>query len=217
MKKLCIIIACMCVSMVCRAQFTSPMYNDQRAWSVGLDKNTSVYVNHSWMSGFHTAFKHTVIADKVEYQSYRLDGGYLWSNPYVNIDASPFFTGDWKMSFWNVGLQLSAVNQWKSEYFRCGIKYIPYYDSELRMQHGWAVGLEANVSKDVSLIMEYGRTPEYRIAYNRLYAGVVFKVFNLMVKPMFEMPIYDTGIHPSHGKVVVSLSYGFGKTLVKKQ
>lgn len=196
---------------VSQAQLSGAMFDKGQGITIGLEKNSSVFLEYNWKQGFHVGAKHTVIVDKVEYQSLRIEGGYTWMNDYVHLDASPFVTSDWKGSFYNVGLRIGALSNYYSKYVRIGAEYVPYYDSDLKMQHGWAVMGQVNVTKEVALLAEYSRKPDYRIAYKRFYTGAKFHVKNLSVIPMLEVPIYDGGLHASHSSVVVNLAYTFAK------
>ena len=100
-------------------------------------------------------------------------------------------------------------NLWNDNIVKIGAEYIPYYDKDLKFQHGWSVGAQTKLYKQISLFAAYGRKPDYRIAYERLYFGFDFEYKELWVKPMAEIPSYDSGIRWSHSKIVVSMSYNF--------
>lgn len=193
------------------AQVPELMYGRNQGVTLGLEKNNSVFLEYILKNGFGVGVKHTVIVDKVEYQSFRIEGGYTWNNNYIALNASPFMTSDWKGSFYNVGTHLGVLSNYYSNYARIGAEYVPYYDSDLKMQHGWAVKGLVNVTKEMALLAEYSRKPDFRIAYKRMYAGAKFHVKNLTVTPMLEVPIYDGGLHASHSSVVVNLAYTFAK------
>lgn len=177
--------------------------------TIGIEKNYSAAFEYDWKQGFFVGAKHTLVADKVDYQSFRAMGGYRWRNPYISISSTAFATSDWKASFGNVGAIVQVNSEYFSKYAKIGAEYIPYYDSGLGFQHGWSVSGEVNITRDISLLSEFGRKPDYRIAYKRVYAGAKFHVQNLTVVPMLEIPIYDSGLHASHSGIVVSMSYSF--------
>lgn len=211
MKKFIILFSCL--SLVCPvyAQFSSALPVEKKGFSIGVEKNFSAFLEYGWTKGFHVAFKHTVIADKLEYQSFRFEGGYVWRPKFVDVDFCPFAATDWKASFVNVGMKIILKNSIFSDKVRVGVQYIPVFDNETKFLNGWSVGVEGQVHKNISIFAEYGNYPDFRVSYKRLYAGLSFCVKNLQVRPMFEMPFYDSGLHPSHGKVVVNVCYMFEK------
>lgn len=208
-----LILCLLIISKACLsyAQFTETNLKDVEGLSVGLEKNTSLWLDYGFKSGVHVKMKHTAIADNFSRQMWRAEVAYDFSNKYFAIHANPFVASDWKTSFVNIGSYLSINNIWKNDFFQIGAEYVPFYDSELKFQNGWAAAAQVSLFKDVSLFAEYGKKPDYRIAYQRLYMGLTFKVLNLMVKPMLEVPFYDSGLQIDHSKVVVSFSYSFQK------
>lgn len=211
MRNQLIILLLLLLPICTHAQVSELMYGRSQGITLGLEKNNTVFLKYNWRNGFSVGAKHTVIVDKVEYQSFRIEGGYTWNNNYITLNATPFVTSDWKGSFYNAGASLGLLSNYYSKYARIGAEYVPYYDSDLKMQHGWAVKGLVNVTKEIALLAEYGRKPDYRIAYKRMYTGVMFQVENLTVMPMLEIPIYDGGLHASHSSVVVNLAYRFEK------
>ncbi len=209
MKKLLFAVMLCCIPIIGNAQFSNSTYLMKQGISVGLEKNTTAFLNYEWNKGFFVKAKHTVIADRVKYQSFRLDGGYKWDNKYVQLAASPFVTSDWRGSFWNVGMEIGIISNYFSQYFRIGGQYVPYYDCDLNMQHGWSIAGLVNITKEIALFAEYCNKPEYRIAYKKVYTGISFNVKNLAVAPMIEIPIYDGDFHGSHSSVAVNLVYTF--------
>ena len=191
------------------AQFSGFNMVNVDGLSVGLEKNNSVWADYAFKNGFHINIKHTAIADELSRQSWRISALYGMDLKVVQAVATPFVTSDWKTSFYNFGLSLKFRNLWKDKIVKFGVEYIPYYDKELRFQNGWAVGTQVRLYKQVSCFTEYGRNPDYRIAYERMYLGFVIEAKDLCVKPMLELPSYDSGIRWTHSKIVVSLYYNF--------
>lgn len=206
-KKLVLIFSLITTSVFAQNTFQFPTADE--GITIGIEKNYSAALEYDWKQGFFVGAKHTLVADKVDYQSFRAMGGYRWRNPYITLSATTFATSDWKASFWNVGAIVQVNSEYLSKYARIGAEYVPYYDSGLGLQHGWSLSGEVNVTRDISLLSEFSRKPDYRIAYKRVYAGVKFHVQNLTVVPMLEIPIYDGGFHASHSSMVVSMSYFF--------
>lgn len=198
-----------CIATSTFAQFSSPIPSKNNGVTIGLKKNYSAFIEYGWKSGFYMGAKHTVIADRVDYQSFRFVCGYGWTTPYVQFSISPFATSDWKSSFWNMGASLNVSCECFSGHVSMGAEYLPYYDSALDWQSGWALSGAVNLTKELSLIAEYSRRPDYRIAYRRVYVGASFHVSNLVVAPMVEFPLYDAGFHASHSSVIVSMAYRF--------
>ena len=191
------------------AQFASPLPYMEEGVTIGLEKNYSAFLGYGWKSGFFLNAKLTLVVDKVDYQSFRIEGGYHYVSSYVQLSASPFVASDWNGSFWNVGASIGVTANYFSQYARVGVQYVPYYDSDLKMKHGWSAAGIVNITKEIALLAEYSRKPDYRISYKRMYSGVMFRVNNLTVTPMLEIPIYDGGLHASHSSVVVGLGYRF--------
>ena len=177
--------------------------------TVGLEKNYSIWVDYGFKNGIHINAKHSVIADKLSKQSWRLSASYSVNINIIQATATPFISSDWFTSFYNMGFSVKLVNLWKDNIVKIGAEYIPYYDKDLKFQHGWAVGAQTKLYKQISLFAEYGRKPDYRIAYERMYLGFDIKTRDLCVKPMIEIPSYDSGIRWTHSKIVVSMCYSF--------
>lgn len=211
MKKAFLALLLCFISLVANAQFSSPESIYGKGFTIGLEKNTSAFLEYEWQKGFFVGAKHTIIIDKVDYQSFRVEGGYNWDNKFVQMTAAPFVTSDWKGSFWNIGMNIMAISNYLSDYARIGAQYVPYYDNDLKMQHGWSVSGMVNITKEIALLAEFSRKPDYRIAYKRVYAGLSFHIKNLTVVPMVEFPIYDSEFHASHSSVVVNVAYTFVK------
>lgn len=108
-----------------------------------------------------------------------------------------------------MGTQITVVSKIFDTYGNLGLSYIPYYDLELKVNNGWSVSSKINIIDNISFVAEYGSVPDYRIAYKRLYLGVIFKVKNLVVYPMSEILLYESEPHLSHSQVVVSMCYAF--------
>lgn len=176
MRNQLIILLFLLLPICTHAQVSELMYGRNQGVSLGLEKNNSVCLEYNWKNGFGVGVKHTVIVDKVEYQSFRIEGGYTWNNNYIALNAIPFVTSDWKGSFYNLGSHIGLLSNYYSKYARLGAEYVPYYDSYLKMQHGWAVKGLVNVIKEIALLAEFSRKPDYRIAYKRVYAGAKFQV-----------------------------------------
>lgn len=209
MRKLFFTIMLLCIPLIGNAQFSDATYLKKQGFSIGLEKNSTAFLDYEWSKGFFVEAKHTVIADKIKYQSFRIEGGYKWDNEYIQLSASPFVTSDWRGSFWNAGMKIGLISNYLSRFFRIGGQYVPYYDCDLKMQHGWSIAGLVNITKEIALFAEYCQKPESRVAYKKVYAGVSFNVRNLVVAPMIEIPIYDGGFHASHSSVAVNLAYTF--------
>lgn len=192
---------------LCHGQSSDSYIAHLEGISVGIDKNNSVWADYGLKNGIHINFKHTVIADELSKQSWRISALYSKDLKVVQTVIAPFVTSDWYTSFYNVGLAIKLRNLWKDNIIKIGIEYIPYHDMDLKFQNGWAVGLAKRLYKQASLFLEYGRKPDYRIAYERLFVGFDIIAKDLCVKPMIEIPSYDSGIRWNHSKVVVSMYY----------
>lgn len=191
------------------AQYSDSDLKSRDGVSIGIEKNNSVWLDYCFKKGFHICLKHTAIADKLHRQSWRMGASYDLTPKYVKINLNLFLTSDWYTSFVNTGCSFKLTNQWKGDVFRIGVEYVPYYDNDLKFQYGWAVAAQVRVHKDMSLFAEYGRKLDYRILYQRAYVGFEIKVAALYVKPMLEIPVYDSGIRFDHSKVVISTFYTF--------
>lgn len=197
------------LSVHCQAQFSDLNIVDENGLTVGLEKNTSVWADYGFKNGIHVRVKHTAIVDDLERQNWRVLASYSTKMKVVQAIASPFVTSDWYTSFYNVGFFLKLRNLWRDDIIKIGVEYIPYYDKDLKFQNGWAVGAQMRIYKQIALFAEYGRKPDYRIAYEKMYFGSDITVKDLCVKPMIEIPSYDSGIRWTHSKIVVSMSYSF--------
>lgn len=194
-------------SVHCHGQFSDVCVSNVRRLSIGLEKNNSVWADYGFKNGIHVNIKHTAIADDLDRQSWRVSASYGTELKVVQTNASPFVTSDWYTSFYNFGLSLKIWNLWKDKTVKVGVEYIPYYDKDLKFQNGWAIGAQTRLYKQISIFAEFGRKPDYRIAYERMYLGFDITAKDLCVKPMIEIPSYDSGIRWNHSKVVVSMYY----------
>lgn len=197
------------------AQFSNTDLRYTYGMIVGIEKNNSVWLDYGFDKSFHINIKHTAMADKLYRQSWQISGSYNITPKHIQVNLSPFLTSDWYGTFVNYGCSFRLSNLWRKERFMLGIEYVPYYDNELRSQNGWALAAQVKVQKDISFFTEYGRKPDYRIAYKRVYSGFEIIVADLYVKPMLEIPIYDSGLRLDHSKLVVSMFYSFKKNRKK--
>lgn len=191
------------------AQFSDTNLRETDGLSVGIEKNNSGWIDYGLNNGLHANIKHTLIADKLPRQSWRVGASYNFAPKYVQVNVAPFVTSDWYASFVNVGSSIQVSNLWMADRFMIGAEYVPYYDSDLKFQNGWAFAAQARIHKNISLFAEYGRKPDFRIAYERAYLGFDIKVLDLNVKPMLEIPVYDSGVRFDHSKIQVSACYTF--------
>lgn len=196
-------------SISCYGQFSDYIV-DVNKLSMGLEKNNSLWVDYGFKNGINVNFKHTAIADELSLQSWRISALCSSDLKIVRAIVTSFVTSDWHTSFYNIGLSLKLSNLYKDNIVKLGAEYVPYYDKDLKFQNGWAVGAQTRLYKQISLFLEYGRKPDYRIAYERLYLGFDISAMDLRVKPMIEIPSYDSGIRWTHSKIVVSMYYTFG-------
>ena len=199
------------MSIQSHGQFADVELTNKRWLTLGLEKNNSVWADYGFKNRIHISGKHTAIADKLSEQSWRLSASYIANIDVIQATVNPFVTSDWNTSFYNLGLSVKLRNLWKNNIVKIGTEYIPYYDKDLKFQHGWAVGVQTKFYKQISLFAEYGRKPDYRIAYERMYLGFDIAYKEICVKPMIEIPSYDSGIRWTHSKIVVSMSYNFEK------
>lgn len=193
----------------CYAQFSNLDVIGLEGLTVGLEKNNSLWADYGFRNGIHVNFKHTVYADKLSKQSWRVSVLYSKDFKIIQTAATAFVTSDWQTSFHNIGCSLRLRNLWKEDIVKIGVEYIPYYDNDLKFQNGWSAGTQIRLYKQISFLAEYGRKPDYRIAYKRMYLGFDFSELNLCVRPMLEIPFYDSGLQWNHSKVVVSMFYNF--------
>lgn len=191
------------------AQFSDTDLRETDGLSVGIEKNNSGWIDYGLKNGLHVNVKHTLIADKLPRQSWRVSASYNLAPKYVLVSVAPFVTSDWYTSFVNIGSSIKVSNLWRADRFMIGAEYAPYYDSDLKFQNGWAFAAQVRIHKNISLFAEYGRKPDYRIAYERAYLGFEVKVLDLNVKPMLEIPVYDSGVRFDHSKIQVSACYTF--------
>jgi hypothetical protein len=209
MNRIIIIFLLIFVSIQSHGQFSDIDLVNVNGLTIGLEKNNSIWAGYGFKNGIHVIAKHTAIADELSRQSWRISALYGVDLKIVQAVATPFISSDWKTTFYNVGLSLKLRNLWKDNFVKIGAEYIPYYDRDLKFQHGWAVGVQTKLYKQISLFAEYGRKPDYRIAYERMYLGFDIKAKDLCIKPMIEIPSYDSGIRWTHSKIVVSMCYCF--------
>ncbi len=198
---------CLCSNVW--AQFSDSDLRPVNGLSIGLEKNNSLWVDYGFEKGIHLNVKHTAIADKLPRQSWRIGASYNFTPKYIQLNLNPFITSDWYASFVNVGCSFKLSNLLKDDKFKIGAEYMPYYDNDLTFQNGWSIAAQVHVYKALSLLSEFGRKPDYRIAYKRFYIGLEAKISDLSVKPLLEIPIYDSGVRFDHSKIVVSCFYTF--------
>ena len=209
MNRIVIFLLMLCLYSSIYAQYSNSDLRKVDGLSLGLEKNNSVWLDYGFKRGFHIHVKHSAIADKLPRQSWQIGASYNYWRKDIGFCLSPFLTSDWYVSFVNWGCSFKLSSFWKKEVIKVGIEYLPYFDSDLKFQNAWAVAAQTLLHKNISLFAEYGRKPDYRIAYKRAYLGFEMKAAELYVKPMLEIPIYDSGIRFDHSKIVVSLFYNF--------
>lgn len=195
------------LSMNSFAQFSEMNMANAKGWSLGLVKNDMLFADYGLNNGLHFQLKQSLIADELKQEYDVLSVSYKLPVSAVELLAEAFAGTDWHGSYLNAGSRISIAGG--SEGFKIGAAVIPYYDSDLDYQTGWSFAASAKLYKDISLFGEFGRQPEYRIAYNRAYLGFDIKYAHLDIKPMLQIPCYDSGVRLDHSKVVVSLSYNF--------
>lgn len=193
-----------------KAQFISPVSSYIDGISIGIEKNKSFFIEYG-NKGFNARMKHTIIVDRIKYQNFRVEGGYFFNTKSVDLTCDLFYSSDWNFSNYNIGSQISLISRIFDKYGNIGISYVPYYDKELKFNNGWTVSGKVNATKEISFVVEYGKVPDYYIAYNRLYIGAILKVNNLSVYPLIEIPIYESESHFSHSQMLVSVCYTLGK------
>lgn len=213
MKKLLSSVALIVISIIsANAQLVSPTTQYKEGISLGLEKNKILFLEYA-KNGFVGRVKQTLIADKAKYQYFRVEGGYDFQTEFVDMAIDVFYSSEWLFESYNIGSQISFTSSIYDKYGNIAVRYIPYYDKDLKFNNGWSVSGKLNVTETISFVAEYGRVPDFRIAYKRLYLGAIFTVKNLSVYPILEIPLYDNEIHLSHSQVCVSLSYTLGKWL----
>lgn len=67
--------------------------------------------------------------------------------------------------------------------------YQPFYDSELKGEHGYQFQITAIPLEEVQLFLGLKNIPDYRDVEQRYLAGATFKVRNLRVSPEISTPI----------------------------
>ena len=201
-------------SIALRAQLCSPFSSFADGVSVGLEKNRSFVLEYG-KGGLGVRFQQSLTFDRARHQYLRIESGYTLNIKALDISCDLFYSSNWKFDKYNIGSQISIYSRFFDRYGNIAVRYVPYYDKELKFNHGWSISGNLNVAKDISLVAEYGEVPDFRIAYRRLYLGTIFKIHNLSVYPILEVPLYDNEIHLSHSQLVVSMAYTFGKYLKK--
>lgn len=202
-------------SISARAQLIQPFSSYNDGLSLGLEKNRSFYIEYG-NNGFEYRLKHSITADKIRYQYWRIEGGYTYRTNLIDLTCDLFYSSDWHLEGYNVGTQVSVICNFFDQYGNIAFRYVPFYDKELKFNHGWSISGKLKIVEEISLVAEYGSIPDFRISYNRLYLGTIFNVHTLSVYPMLEIPLYENEVRLSHSHVVVSLSYTFGECFRKK-
>lgn len=190
------------------AQLISPASRYLDGLSLGLEKNKSLFLEYGY-NRFNAKLKQTIIIDKPQYQFFRIEGGYTLDAYYFDIACDLFYSTDWNFDNFNLGTQFSLLSKVFDKFGNIGISYFSYFDSELGWNNGWSVSSKINIIDNISFVAEYGLVPDYLIAYKRLYIGAIFKVKNLAVYPLLEIPLYESEPHLSHSQMVVSMCYSF--------
>ena len=193
------------------AQFSEINYLDVKGTSIGIEKNSMAVLDYGFKNDIHLNLKHSMEANTMKYQYFQIGAFYALNSTYVQLCINPFFSSDYQASYINAGMGISVLSNWKNEYFRIGFSIMPCYDTDMKYQTDWAVSVSFKLYREISVFMEYSRKPEYRIAYKRAYAGLVFRTGNICVKPMLRIPYYDSGLRLDHSKVVISMAYFFNK------
>lgn len=204
-----ILLASLCFCSNVLAQFSDSDLRKVEGFTIGVEKNNSGWIDYRFKHGIHLNVKHTLIADKLPRQSWRIGASYNFEPKYIQLNLNPFITSDWYASFVNVGCSMKLSNLLKEDKFKIGVEYLPYYDNDLSFQNGWSVAAQVHLYKAISMLSEFGRKPDYRIAYKRLYFGFEAKISELCVKPLLEIPLYDSGVRFDHSKIAISTYYTF--------
>lgn len=202
-----VLIVISCVSA--KAQLISPTTLYKEGISLGLEKNKILFLEYA-KNGFSGRVKQTLTADKAKYQYFRIEGGYDFHTEFVDLSCDVFYSSEWHLESFTIGSQVTLISSIYDKYGNIAVRYVPYYDRDLKFHNGWSVSGKVNLTKSISLVAEYGNVPDFRIAYNRLYLGAIFTVKNLSVYPVLEIPLYENEIHLSHSQMVVSICYTFG-------
>lgn len=177
--------------------------------SVGLEKNNTGWIDYGFSSGFHINVKHTLTPIELVEQNWGIGLSYNHKFNFFQFSFSPSITSNWNTSFINIGGALKLSNLWKYNIIKLGIEYIPYYDTDLKFQNGWALAAQTKIHKDISIFCEYGKKADYRIIYKRIYAGFEVKLLDLCVKPLLQIPIYYSGMKLTQSQILVSAYYTF--------
>lgn len=190
------------------AQLISPASTYIDGISIGIEKSKSLFIEYGYR-GFSSRFKHSVIADKVIYQNFRIEGGYSIQTNFIDLTCDLFYSSEWTFDNYNIGSQVTFISHLFNDYVNFGASYTPYYDNTYKYNNGWAFSGKITITNDISLIAEYGKIPEYRIAYRKIFLGINFIVQNLSVSPILEIPLYNNEPHLSHTQLIFNLCYVF--------
>ena len=211
-KKLFSIALILLSSNALRAQLISPFPSRIDGISIGLEKSRSFFLEYA-KGGFDCRLKQSLTFDRARYQHLRIEGGYTLNLYYLDITCDLFYSSNWYFNKYNLGSQVFLCSRFFDKYGNISVRYVPYYDNELKFKQGGSVSGKLNLTKEISLVAEYGNTPDFRIAYKRLYIGAICKIKNLSVYPLLEVPFYENEVHLSHSHIVVSMSYALDEWL----
>ena len=212
MKKVMAMVAGLMACAMVSAQQTDINYVGVHGATVGVEKNAVAEFDYGFQNDLHLNFKHTVDADEFKLQSYILGAGYGKDlGKYGAYEGKVSFSSDYTGNYTLCSARINAYSPLLLNVVKVGASVMPMYDSELKYKTGYAASLSFRCSEHISVLTEFSRVPEYRIAYKRFYGGFEFRVKNLDVKPMLYVPIYDSAFRIRNSKVVVSMSYTFCK------
>ncbi|MCU6768970.1 hypothetical protein OCV73_08445 [Barnesiella propionica] len=182
---------------------TVQLQAQKHEFSLGLRENQFVFFSYTLDNEWKAKIEHSVFIEKMGFQYIRATVGYGRQIKNFNVSLDPYFGVTYNRSFYNAGASLSVgYEPWK-KIAVTGV-FNPHYDSGLKYNTCYSLGLIGNVYKAISVVAEYTNIPEYRQTEDRVRAGLLFKVPHLYVKPVVSVPVKG-----NHKAVRILTSFGY--------
>lgn len=174
--------------LICCLLFISSSFASY--YMLGMRNSKYAYVAYENTRHWGFALENSFFVEEVELQYARVAAFYTFD---LNLGLEGAYTlyygRRYNGDFYDVGAILALKYNIVDRLFQIGATFQPFYDSDLKSKNAYNAWVQTIPLEEVGLFLGIKNQAEYRDLERRAYAGVVFDLPHITLKPEVSTPL----------------------------
>lgn len=184
----------------------SLVYAEQSSYILGLRSSKYGYIAYQNKNNWGIAFENSIFIQDVELQYARTAVFYTFSAlSLLHGSYAAYYGSRYNQDYYDIGTSITCAWDIFGKYLQVDGIWQPFYDSDIGLTYGYSAWLQTIPLNEVGVFGGIKNLPDSRDPERRFFAGLVFDLPHMLLKPEVSTPLRKKG--RSMTRVMVNFTY----------